>query len=122
MGVAHTDVYFDTLADTLGNDAEVLELGEHAIQVLIMLFALGQEEFRRHSRNAPASLGIARQACADFRVQPARLVAVLAQREQQAGAEAMGDAGEEHARGIGTARAPERRAMTKPLPSSRVGS
>lgn len=94
----HLDI--DAVAHALSDDAEVLELLQDAFEVLVRIAALGQPQFNRCLRNAPAALGIALGRGADARMQASGLVLVLAQRERQAGNQAVGNPGQQQSRGV----------------------
>ena len=95
---AHGDIH--AVAHALGDDAKLFELGDHPVEVLEIGGLVGQMDDDLGARDPPASLGVAFLAGDDLGADRAGVVPEFAQREQQAGAQAIDDAGQQDRGGI----------------------
>lgn len=112
---ASQDLHVDPLAHALGDHTELFELVEDALQLRVVLVAVGQLQLHRRLRNAPEAVRVAHRRGGDVRDHADRVVLELAHREQQAGGQAIGDAGQQDARGIGAALVAQRRGLVAQL-------
>ena len=122
VGIDDRDRDLDAVAHALGHHAEILELGEDAFERGVRGRGFGKADVDMDVADAQAALFIACQFGGRLGDDRAGRVAELAQGEQQARAEAVGDGGEQQSRGIRSAVVAERRRFVVMRSASEVSS
>src|SRR5690625_2233506 len=109
LAIAYLDVDLDALAHALGHHAEILELGQCPLQALVVGVAAGQVQGGLGRSDPPAALFVAGRYRADLGADRLRRILELAQGEQQARRQAVGDRCQQQPGGIGSGDVAQRR-------------